>query len=167
MKNIEILEKIKVILTENKLSLSTAESCTGGLISSYLTDVSGASAYIFQNFVTYSNEAKNKILGVKKSTLDKYGAVSENTAYEMSEGLLNMADTSIATTGILGPTGGSIEKPVGLCYISLGIKKDNKKKIEVIKYNSKEAESNERIKIKCDIANYALESFLEFLIKEV
>ncbi len=163
MDNIEILEQIKELLIENKLTLSVAESCTGGLVSSKLTDISGASSFIFQNFVTYSNEAKNKILKVKTTTLEKYGAVSENTAYEMSQGLLNMADTSVATTGILGPTGGSKEKPIGLCYISLGIKKNNKKEIKVIKYNSKAASSNSRIAIKEDIVDFALLSFLDFL----
>ena len=158
-----IFEKAVGLLKEKGLTVTFAESCTGGLVSSYLTDVSGASAYIFQNFVTYSNEAKNKILGVKKSTLDKYGAVSENTAYEMSEGLLNWADTSVATTGILGPTGGSKEKPVGLCFISLGIKINGKKEIKVIKYNSKAAATNSRTAIKQDIVDFALLSFLDFL----
>ena len=156
----EVLQKIKEILTKNNLSLSTAESCTGGLLSSYLTDISGASEFIFQNFVTYSNDAKNKILKVKKETLDNFGAVSEETAYEMSEGLLDWADTSIATTGILGPTGGSKEKPVGLCYISVGFKQNNKKQIKVIKFLSKKLE---RTTIKKDIVENAIRFFVEFL----
>ena len=163
MENIEILEQIKEYLIENNLTLSVAESCTGGLVSSKLTDISGASAFIFQNFVTYSNEAKHKILKVKTNTLENFGAVSENTAYEMSEGLLDWADTSIATTGILGPTGGSKEKPVGLCFISLGIKINNKKEIKVIKYNSKAAKTKSRTAIKQDIVDFALLSFLDFL----
>lgn len=159
MKKQELLENLKQILIENNLSLSSAESCTGGLISSYLTDISGSSAFIYQNFVTYSNEAKMKYLGVKKESLEKYGAVSETVAYEMSEGLLKLADCSIATTGILGPLGGSIEKPIGLVYISVGYKD----KIKVIKYISKKAETKDRHKIKKDIVKQALIELLSFL----
>ena len=159
MQKEEILKEIKKILIKNNLSLSSAESCTGGLISSYLTDIDGASKFIFQNFVTYSNEAKTKLLGVKKETLDTFGAVSKETALEMSQGLLKYTDCSIATTGILGPTGGTKEKPVGLVYISLGYKN----KIEVIKYISKKANTNNRLEIKKDIVEYALLSFLEFI----
>ena len=129
MEKYKLLSEIKEILTRNKLSLSSAESCTGGLISSYLTDIDGASQFIFQNFVTYSNEAKERFLGVLHETLENYGAVSEQTAKEMSKGLLKYSDCSIATTGILGPTGGSKEKPIGLVFISLGYKD----KIKVIK----------------------------------
>jgi len=159
MKKEQILEQVKELLISKKLTLSSAESCTGGLISSYLTDISGSSAYIEQNFVTYSNEAKTKFLNVKKETLDKYGAVSEQTAYEMSLGLLKYADCSLATTGILGPTGGSKEKPIGLVYISMGYKNN----IEVIKYISKEAKTNNRYKIKKDIVEYSLIKFIDFL----
>lgn len=113
--------KIGKLLHERKKTLAVTESCTGGLVSSLLTDVSGSSEYIFANFVTYSNEAKNKYLGVKTETLEKYGAVSEETAKEMAEGLLKVSgcDYALATTGIAGPTGGSAEKPVGLMYIGL------------------------------------------------
>ena len=159
MEKYEVLNKIKNILIKNNLSLASAESCTGGLVSSYLTDVSGASNFIFQNFVTYSNNAKTKYLGVRQDTLDKYGAVSEQTAREMSEGLLKLADCSIATTGILGPTGGTKEKPVGLVYISLGCKN----KIEVVKYISKASNTNDRYLIKQDIVEYALERLAQYL----
>lgn len=159
MEKYEVLNKIKDILTKNNLSLSSAESCTGGLISSYLTDVSGASNYIFQNFVTYSNDAKIKYLGVSADTLSKYGAVSEQTAYEMSKGLLKLTDCSIATTGILGPTGYSDEKPVGLVYISVGYK-DN---VNVIKYISKMSYTKDRFLIKQDIVEYALFMLMKYL----
>lgn len=121
------------ILHERKKTLATTESCTGGLVSSLLTDVSGSSEYIFANFVTYSNEAKSKYLGVKEETLREFGAVSEQTAKEMAEGLLKVSecDYALATTGIAGPTGGSKEKPVGLMYI--GLAKENETK--VIKIN--------------------------------
>lgn len=112
------------ILLKKHLTISTAESCTGGLLSSKLTDVSGSSAFVKLNVVTYSNEIKHKILNVKNETLDKHGAVSPQCAQEMVLGLkqLSNADICIATTGITGPTGGSTEKPVGLCYIGLLIK---------------------------------------------
>ncbi len=159
MKKIEILSELKNILIKNNLTLSSAESCTGGLISSYLTDIDGASAFILQNFVTYSNEAKIEFLDVKKETLDEFGAVSEQVAYQMIKGLLKRTTAAIATTGILGPTGGSEEKPIGLVYIGLGLKD----KIKVIKYISKKADTNNRYKIKKDIAKQALFELLNFL----
>ena len=156
MKKNQLLSELKKILIENDLTLSSAESCTGGLISSYLTDIDGASAFIFQNFVTYSNAAKTKFLGVSPSTLETFGAVSKQTAQEMSEGLLKYTTCSIATTGILGPTGGTKEKPVGLVYISLGFKN----KIKVIKYISN---ASTRYNIKVDIVEKALCELLKFL----
>lgn len=159
MKKIEILSELKNILIKNNLSLSSAESCTGGLISSYLTDIDGASAFIFQNFVTYSNDAKMEFLDVQKQTLDELGAVSEEVAYQMVKGLLKRTDCAVATTGILGPTGGSEEKPIGLVYIGLGYKD----KIKVIKYISKKADTLNRYKIKKDITKQALFELLNFL----
>lgn len=156
MEKYQLLSELKKILIKNNLTLSSAESCTGGLISSYLTDIDGASAFIFQNFVTYSNEAKIKFLNVSEQTLENFGAVSEQTAYEMSKGLLNYTTCSIATTGILGPSGGSKEKPVGLVYISLGFKD----KIKVIKYISKKTQ---RYDIKVNIVETALFELLKFL----
>ena len=116
-----MINNIAKILIEKKLTLATVESCTGGLLSSAFTDVSGSSAFVHLNFVTYSNEAKHKILGVKLETLKKFGAVSERTAEEMAQGLLKVtgADICISTTGIAGPTGGSKEKPVGLMYSAI------------------------------------------------
>lgn len=159
MEKYQLLNNIKRILIKNNLSLSSAESCTGGLISSYLTDVDGASNFIFQNFVTYSNDAKMKFLNVQKETLENYGAVSQQTADEMAKGLLKYSDCSIATTGILGPSGGSVEKPIGLVYIGLGYKN----KTKVIKYISQKANTNNRYEIKVDIVQYALGQLLEFL----
>ena len=113
--------KIGDLLRAKGLKIATTESCTGGLLSSKLTDVSGSSEYIYLNLVTYSNEAKQKMLGVKTETLEKFGAVSEECAYEMAFGLqkLTGADVCISTTGIAGPTGGSKEKPVGLMYFTI------------------------------------------------
>lgn len=115
-----MIKKLSKLLLEKELIISTAESCTGGLLSSMLTDISGSSEYVKLNFVTYANEAKHKILGVSLETLKKYGAVSEECAREMAEGLFDKTgcDIALCTTGIAGPTGGTAVKPVGLCYIS-------------------------------------------------
>lgn len=133
IKNIELFGnnieyKVGKFLRENKKTVATTESCTGGLVSSLLTDVSGSSEYIFANFVTYSNEAKMKYLGVSEETLNTLGAVSEQTAKEMAEGLLKVSgcDYALATTGIAGPTGGSSEKPVGLMYVGIADKNETK-----------------------------------------
>lgn len=102
-----------------KKKIATAESCTGGLIASLITSISGSS-YIFDGgIVSYSNDIKRSWLGVSKETLENYGAVSELCVREMMEGALNtsLADFSVATSGIAGPTGGSEEKPVGTVFI--------------------------------------------------
>lgn len=114
-------EELGKYLIDNKLTVATAESCTGGLLSSKLTDVSGSSEYVKLNFVTYANEAKHKILGVSWDILNTYGAVSEQCAEAMANGLYEATncDVAICTTGIAGPTGGTKEKPVGLVYISV------------------------------------------------
>lgn len=112
-------------LRAQKLKLTTAESCTGGMISAAFTDLSGSSDIFDRGFVTYSNEAKMSMLGVSSATLDAHGAVSEQTVTQMCEGALknSLADVTIAVTGIAGPSGGSADKPVGLVYI--GIAKKN------------------------------------------
>lgn len=117
-------EKLGKYLIENNLTIATAESCTGGLLSSRLTDVSGSSEYVKLNFVTYANEAKHKILGVSWDILNNYGAVSEECAEAMANGLyaVTKCDVALCTTGIAGPTGGTKEKPVGLVYISVQYK---------------------------------------------
>ena len=114
-------EDLGKFLAENKLTIATAESCTGGLVSSKLTDVSGSSEYVKLNFVTYANEAKHDILGVDWDILNTCGAVSEQCAEAMANGLQKITgcDVALCTTGIAGPTGGTKEKPVGLVYISL------------------------------------------------
>lgn len=114
-------EELGKYLIEHKLTIATAESCTGGLLSSKLTDVSGSSEYVKLNFVTYANEAKHKVLGVSWDILNTYGAVSEECAEAMANGLYQATNCDIAlcTTGIAGPTGGTKEKPVGLVYISM------------------------------------------------
>ena len=118
------LEKAIVeLLKKNGLSMCTAESCTGGMVASRLINVSGASEVFKSGYITYSNKAKRRILGVKKSTLDKYGAVSEQTAGEMAAGaaIVSKADVTVAITGIAGPDGGTDDKPVGLVYIACSV----------------------------------------------
>lgn len=114
-------EELGQILKEKNLTIATAESCTGGLVSSRLTDVSGSSDYVKLNFVTYANEAKHNILGVSLEIFNNYGAVSEECAFEMANGLQKAAncDVALCTTGIAGPTGGTKDKPVGLMYTSV------------------------------------------------
>ncbi|NMB43679.1 MAG: competence/damage-inducible protein A [Clostridiales bacterium] len=117
----ENLEDVVVdLLKRYDLGLSTAESCTGGLLSGRIINVPGASSVFDEGFITYSNEAKEKHLGVKKETLNKYGAVSKETALEMAQGVAKNTgkDAGLAITGIAGPGGGSKEKPVGLVYIA-------------------------------------------------
>lgn len=116
----ETLEEVIVrLLKERDLTLTTAESCTGGLIAARITDVPGASEVFKQGLVTYSNRAKRKLLDVKKSTLKEYGAVSDKTAKEMAKNgaFITGADICISVTGLAGPDGGTPEKPVGLVYI--------------------------------------------------
>jgi nicotinamide-nucleotide amidase len=118
----DTLEKVAVQkLIENNLTLSTAESCTGGLFSSTIVDVSGASKTFMGGFITYSNEEKINRLGVDSESLKKYGAVSSQTAKAMAKGVCKLIGTNIgiSTTGIAGPTGGTEEKPVGTVFIGL------------------------------------------------
>lgn len=107
-------------LSDQQLKLVTAESCTGGGLSYWLTSVPGSSAWFERGFVTYCNTAKIEMLNVQPSTLEQFGAVSEETAREMAQGALinSHADISIAITGIAGPDGGTKEKPVGLIWIA-------------------------------------------------
>lgn len=107
------------ILNEKKYTITTAESCTGGLVAASIVGVPGASSVLNEAHITYSNEAKNRLLKVRTDTLDSVGAVSFQTAKEMAKGAAELAgaDCSIVTTGIAGPTGGTDEKPVGTVYI--------------------------------------------------
>ena len=112
------------LLLANELTVTCAESCTGGLLSARLINVPGVSDVYKSGYVTYSNKAKRKLLGVKKGTLSKYGAVSRQTAEEMARGLafLSKSDVAVSITGLAGPDGGTEEKPVGLVYIACCVK---------------------------------------------
>lgn len=106
--------------TSRNITIATAESCTGGLIAGALTEISGSSAVVDRGFVTYSNQAKMDMLGVEAATLERFGAVSRETALEMVQGALarSGASLAVAVTGIAGPTGGTAEKPVGLVHLA-------------------------------------------------
>ena len=118
-----LTEKLIKKLKQKKLTLSSAESCTGGLVASAIVDIPGASDVFMEGFVTYSNEAKMRSLGVSAGTLKLHGAVSEETAREMAAGacLAANTDAAVSTTGIAGPGGGTKLKPVGLVYIACAL----------------------------------------------
>jgi nicotinamide-nucleotide amidase len=130
----EALEKVigKLLLEQGK-TLATAESCTGGFIAHLITSVAGASAYYKGSVVSYANEVKKNFLGVQQKTLDKTGAVSEETVVQMVKGAIASlhVDYALATSGIMGPSGGTDEKPVGTVWIAAG----NKKRVETLKLN--------------------------------
>lgn len=128
MEGLEKMEKLKEmeevvadLLRQHGHTLATAESCTGGLIASRITDVAGSSEYFLEGVIVYSNQAKKDLLGVREETLSEFGAVSEQTVRQMCEGIrrLSRADLTLAISGIAGPGGGSAEKPVGLVYLGL------------------------------------------------
>jgi nicotinamide-nucleotide amidase len=116
----DVAERVLTCCRGKKLKLVTAESCTGGLVAAALTAIAGSSDVVDRGFVTYSNEAKHEMLGVGWDTLEKHGAVSEPVARAMTRGALthSMAEISVSVTGVAGPGGGSIEKPVGLVHFA-------------------------------------------------
>lgn len=117
-----VAARIIAAFSARRLTLATAESCTGGLIIGALTEISGSSAVVDRGFITYSNQAKIDLLGVQPETLERHGAVSRQTAVQMIEGALNRSgcDVAVAVTGIAGPGGGTEEKPVGLVHLAAG-----------------------------------------------
>ena len=116
----DLAKKVLEQCRSQEIMLATAESCTGGLIVGSLTEIAGSSDVVDCGFVTYSNEAKMRILGVSETTLREVGAVSEAVAFAMAEGALlnSRAEISVAVTGVAGPGGGSVEKPVGLVHLA-------------------------------------------------
>ncbi|WP_303037088.1 CinA family protein [uncultured Bacteroides sp.] len=122
----QMKKRVGELLKEKKMSLSTAESCTGGSIAALITSVPGSSEYFNGGIVAYSNEVKMNLLHVSPETLEKYGAVSRETVIEMARGAMKAlkTDCAIATSGIAGPGGGSIEKPVGTVWIAVAYKNE-------------------------------------------
>ena len=150
--------KIVKLLSKKKLTVSFAESCTGGLLASSITSVSGSSNVFSMGLVTYSNKAKTKLLKVTKKTISKYGAVSYETCLAMVKNLskISKSNISISITGIAGPNGGTKEKPVGLVYI--GLKKGSK---TIIKKNL--FKNKKRISIQKTTVTQALKMILNIL----
>ncbi|MGN6773075.1 MAG: CinA family protein [Rhizobiaceae bacterium] len=120
----ELARQVLAACEERGIMLATAESCTGGMIAAALTDIAGSSTVVDRGFVTYSNEAKTEMLGVRLETLETHGAVSRETAIEMAAGALahSRAGIAVSVTGVAGPGGGSVEKPVGLVWFGLVVK---------------------------------------------
>ena len=150
--------KIIKLLTKKKLTVSFAESCTGGLLASSITSISGSSKVFNMGLVTYSNNAKVKLLQVPKKTITKYGAVSYETCLSMVKNLnkISKSNISISITGVAGPNGGTKEKPVGLVYI--GLKKGSK---IIIKKNL--LKSKKIVTIQKATAKHALKMILNIL----
>lgn len=150
-------ERIVEILQKEKMTVATAESCTGGLVAATLVDVAGVSEVFHQGYITYANEAKVSLIGVNRETLQQFGAVSPQTAWEMAAGAARVAgaDCSLVTTGIAGPGGGTPEKPVGLVYIGCAVKGQ----VTVQKYQFQ----GNRTQVRTQAARAALELLLASL----
>ena len=142
------IKNLLKILIKKKYKISVAESCTGGLLSSSITSISGASKIFNLGLVTYSNRSKIKVLKVNKNIIRKYGAVSYECCYAMVNNLtkISKANINISITGIAGPNGGTKQKPVGLVYI--GVKKGNKTQINKCLFKSKKRSSIQRATVK-------------------
>ena len=140
----KISQKVVKLLSKKRLKISLAESCTGGLLSSSITSISGSSKVFTLGLVTYSNQTKINILKVPKRTIIKHGAVSYETCLSMVKNLNKISKTniSVSITGVAGPKGGTKQKPVGLVYI--GIKKGNKTMVKKFLFKSKKRNSIQR-----------------------
>tara|TARA_B100000579_G_C22415608_1_gene658393 strand:- start:109 stop:582 length:474 start_codon:yes stop_codon:yes gene_type:complete len=154
----KLSQKLVKLLSAKRLKISFVESCTGGLLSSSITSISGSSKVFTIGLVTYSNQAKNKILKVPKKLIMKYGAVSYETCLSMVKNLNRISKTniSVSITGVAGPKGGTKQKPVGLVYI--GIKKSNKTLVKKFLFKNKKRNSIQRSAV-----NKALNLVLSFV----
>ena len=154
----KLAQKIVSLLKKKRFKISFAESCTGGLLSSSITSISGSSKVFTLGLVTYSNQSKINTLKVPKKTIRKYGAVSYETCLSMVKNLnkINKTNISLSITGIAGPNGGSKKKPVGLVYI--GIKKGSKTLVKKYLFKNKK-----RISIQRDAVNKSLNLILSFI----
>lgn len=165
--NIVILEQLAmqlgIVLQATGRQIVTAESCTGGMLAQALTSSSGSSKWFDCGFVSYSNAAKQHLLGVNADSLETYGAVSQEVAQEMAQGALlnSRAHCSIAITGIAGPEGGSIEKPVGTVWFAWAFQSPEKPRVEV----AHEQFSGDRRAVRMQAAEFALWRMLAFILK--
>ena len=152
---IKASEELGKVLSEKGLKITTVESCTGGGVAQAITAVTGSSEWFDMGFVTYANKAKELLVGVNSKTLSTYGAVSEETVYEMARGALKVANANIAvaTSGIAGPGGGSPDKPVGLVWFAWAIKASNSCEV----WCERRVFSGDRESVQAQAIQYALE----------
>lgn len=153
-----LARKVGHALKTHELMLATAESCTGGWVAQLVTSVAGSSEWFDRGFVTYTNVSKREMLGVKTTTLSRFGAVSEQTAREMAEGAIahSHAQVALAITGIAGPSGGTPEKPVGLvCMAWAGKKRETR--------SAKYRFSGDREAVRRESVMTALQGLMEFI----
>ena len=157
----KIQEKLVKVLSEKNLKIATVESCTGGLLSAMITDVSGASSVFECGICSYSNEIKISVVGVSRKTIETYTEVSYQTAEEMAVGVqkISGADIALSTTGFAGPTGGTEENPVGTVYIGLALKDE----VFSEKKNFNTDCCNDRNEIRRRCAEYCLEKVCKLL----
>ena len=153
-------EKVVRVLNERKMIMACAESCTGGLIAKRITDVSGSSSVFNCGIVSYSNEIKEKLLGVKSETLKEFGAVSEQTVREMVKGVLDIsgADIAVSVSGIAGPNSDNTNKPVGLIYLAISDGKET-----VVKRLENQFDTDVRNSNRISASDEALKMILERL----
>ena len=159
-----IVNKIATSLIKANKKLTVAESCTGGWVAKVLTDVAGSSDWFERGFVTYSNQAKHEMLGVKESILEKHGAVSQETVAAMAEGALknSHADFSLSLSGIAGSGGGSEDKPVGLVWFSWAVKENNTLKVFT---SEKQVFEGDRESVRYQSVEYVLSELINILKK--
>ena len=159
----ELIESIKLVneLKDRGLTISCAESCTGGLVAKSITDVSGVSSVFFGGVVSYDNSVKENVLGVSHQTLESVGAVSYETACEMAKGVKNLmkTDIGISTTGIAGPGGGTPQKPVGTVYIGISYK--DKTEAKLLSLNPRLSRDEIRNEATRLVLSLAIEKILE------
>ena len=158
--NVDDMIKLQNLLLKNQKTITCAESCTGGLVSFLITNISGSSNIFNGSIISYSNEIKNQELNVKKETLENHGAVSKETVKEMLSGSLAKfkADYTISISGIAGPTGGSIEKPVGTVVIGI-MGSEGEQEIETYCFKGS------RIEVQNQAAKTSLKKILNFVEK--
>jgi len=156
-----LTQQLAQILLAKGFKIALAESCTGGLLAAQLTSLAGSSDWFERGFVTYSNQAKEESIGVPKELIERYGAVSEEVALAMAEGVLNhsLAQVSVAITGIAGPGGGSANKPVGMVCFAWGMQVAD----QIQTHSQTKQFSGDRQSIREQACVYAIESLLEQL----
>lgn len=160
--NVEnLVEKLSIILESKNMMLCTAESCTGGMIAAAITDRAGSSGIFDRGFVTYSNASKSQLLGVDNLILESHGAVSKECAKAMALGALenSQANLAVSVTGIAGPDGGSIEKPVGLVFIGIATKSGHTQTFECLFIGNRKG-------IRKQTTHFAFEKLIDFITEE-